>query len=183
MKKLISVVLSLLMVCITALPAFSAEFNDIKFTTDKEQIENVLKDKGIYEEGEDVVTVIEYSIHNSGNGQPNSNSDNSQYKSSEFNVIIDKEQIEDVLKDKGIYEEGEDVVTVIEYKTKDSSDRQPILGNDFYSKKIGTSTLVDSTAKYNNNYPGGSFKLRSQINVGWKINNTLGYQLRYFHLL
>lgn len=122
MKKVISLVLSLLMVSITAIPAFSAEFNDIKF-------------------------------------------------------ITDSEQIEDALKDKGIYEEGEDVVTVIEYKTENSFDRKPLLGNDFYSKKIGTSSVVDSTARYNNNYPAGSFQFSSQINVGWQANNTLGLSI------
>lgn len=165
MKKIISLVLSLLIAITISVPAFSGEFNDIKFSTDKEQIEDILKDKGIYEEDEDVVTVIEYNIHNS---------ENSQSQSNEFNVIIDKDKIDAILKDKGIYEEGEDVVTVIEYRTKDLSDRQPLLGSDFYSKKIGTSTIIDSTPRYNNNYPSGSFQFNSQITTSWKMNNTLG---------
>lgn len=98
--------------------------------------------------------------------------------SEKVEIITNKDEIKNILEEKGIYEEEDNIVTIIKYTPNlQSTSRQPKLGNDFYSKKIGYSTVSDSYPKYVNNYPPGSFQFTKQINTGWQVNQTLGLKV------
>lgn len=93
-------------------------------------------------------------------------------------VLTDSNEITQVLQEKGIYEDGEDVVAVIQLDIPEPQSIQPyFIFREIYAVYDGSSSGTKASAKYINNYPAGTFHFSQSINTGWQLDDTLGLKI------
>ncbi len=96
-------------------------------------------------------------------------------------VITNQNEITQVLKEKGIYEDGEEVVAVIQMDTPEPQSIQPrLIFREIYADADGSTSETKSTAKYTNKYPSGTFHFNQSITSGWQLNANLGLKVEVF---
>lgn len=96
-------------------------------------------------------------------------------------VLTNQNEITQVLQEKGIYEEGEEVVAVIQMNTpKPQSAQRRLIFREIYAEADGTYSGTKSSAKYTNHYPAGSFHFNQSITSGWQLNANLGLKVEVF---
>lgn len=98
-------------------------------------------------------------------------------------IITDPESITQILREKGIYEENEDVIAVIQCynDAPESITVQPrLIIREIYAVADGVESGTESTAKYTNDYPAGSFEFNQTIANGWQLGLNLGLSVEVF---
>lgn len=96
-------------------------------------------------------------------------------------VITDQDEIDQVLQEKGIYEEGEEVVAVIQMDSPEPVAIQPrLIFREIYAVYDRSYDGTKATAKYTNNYPAGTFHFNQSITSGWQLNANLGLKVEVF---
>lgn len=98
-------------------------------------------------------------------------------------VITDPLAINQILNEKGIYEEGEEVLAIIQsYNTAPPPAHvQPrLIIREIYSEYDGYYSGTKATPKYTNDYPAGSFEFNQTITSGWQLGLNLGLKVEVF---
>lgn len=96
-------------------------------------------------------------------------------------VITNQDEITQVLQEKGIYEDGEEVVAVIQVDTPEPKSVQPrFIIREIYAKYDSSTSGTKATAKYTNKYPAGTFHFNQSITSGWQLNANLGLKVEVF---
>lgn len=97
-------------------------------------------------------------------------------------IITDQDEITQTLKEKGIYDETEDVVAVINANIPEPTPTiQPhLIFREIYAVADGSYDGTEYTAKYTNNYPAGTFHFNQSITSGWQLNANLGLKVEVF---
>lgn len=98
------------------------------------------------------------------------------------NVITSENEINQLLLEKGIYEEGEEVIAVIEMNSK-APEKLPenrLIFREIYTKFSSRSEGTKSSAKYNHSYPAGRFDFQEEYADGWQLTANLGIKAEVF---
>ncbi|ONI45075.1 hypothetical protein AN641_04950 [Candidatus Epulonipiscioides gigas] len=99
-------------------------------------------------------------------------------------IITEETEISEILKEKGLYDENEEVLAVIEIDIpapEVTSTASPYLTfKDIYVEADGTYSSTEYSAKYTQNYPAGSFDFEQSFNSGWTLNANLGLNVEVF---
>lgn len=95
-------------------------------------------------------------------------------------VITEQNEIEEVLKEKGLYEGGKEVVAVIQMSVVDTTTsdnaimQADLFAEEYYATLNGSQTVVDEIAKKVDNYPGGKFYFEETYNSGYQVKVDAG---------
>ncbi|OON94987.1 MAG: hypothetical protein ATN31_02170 [Candidatus Epulonipiscioides saccharophilum] len=104
------------------------------------------------------------------------------------NVTIIKNEIEisEILKEKGLYDESEEVLAVIEIDkstpevSSTPSPHRGIFTKDIYVEIDGAYSRTEYSAKFTHNLPPGSFDLELPFSSGRILNDNLGLKVELF---
>ncbi len=107
----------------------------------------------------------------------------------EQKVTTSEDEIEQILKSKGIFDENEEVLAVIEINSIENNNidentfvdtEAHWISREIYVKNRTKSTGTEYSPKYTNNYPAGSFNFRQAFYSGWKLAASLGLKVEVF---
>mgnify|MGYP006067390565 FL=1 len=94
-------------------------------------------------------------------------------------IIQESNEIDDLLKKKGIYDENEEVLAVIEIKGDEPKKlpEERLIKREIYTKYKSSYEGTKANAKYTYSYPSGSFSFAKEYSSGWKLSANLGLKV------
>ena len=97
-------------------------------------------------------------------------------------ITTSQKEINQILKEEGIFDENEEVLAVIQLdsETPQSSMENRLIFREIYAEKYSSYSGTKSTPKYTHDYPAGSFTFNQSITTGWQLSANLGLKVEVF---